>query len=76
LAQVASIQLALTSPADKEIVFMGFCPDADTDNFVVQHFWARWYFVSTLDRDEEVIGEYTKIQEKEDELLDQLGLWR
>jgi len=47
-----------------------------SDNFVVQHFWARGYFVSTLDRDEEVIGEYTKIQEKEDERLDQLRLWR
>lgn len=47
-----------------------------SDNFVEQHFWARGYFVSTLDRDEEVIGEYTKIREKEDERLDQLGLWR
>jgi putative transposase len=45
-------------------------------NFVGQHFWARGYFVSTVGRDEMVIREYIKKQEKEDERLDQLGLWR
>lgn len=45
-------------------------------NFVGQHFWARGYFVSTVGRDESVIREYIKKQEKEDERLDQLGLWR
>jgi putative transposase len=45
-------------------------------NFVGQHFWARGYFVSTVGRDEGVIREYIKKQEKEDERLDQLGLWR
>lgn len=45
-------------------------------NFVGQHFWARGYFVSTVGRDEAVIREYIKNQEKEDERLDQLGLWR
>src|SRR6202161_1474884 len=45
-------------------------------NFVGQHFWARGYFVSTVGRDESVIREYIKNQEKEDERLDQLGLWR
>ena len=45
-------------------------------NFVGQHFWARGYFVSTVGRDEGVIREYIKNQEKEDERLDQLGLWR
>ena len=45
-------------------------------NFVGQHFWARGYFVSTVGRDEMVIREYIKNQEKEDERLDQLGLWR
>ena len=43
---------------------------------VGQHFWARGYFVSTVGRDEAVIREYIKSQEKEDERLDQLGLWR
>jgi putative transposase len=45
-------------------------------NFVGQHFWARGYFVSTVGRDEMVIREYIKNQKKEDERLDQLGLWR
>lgn len=45
-------------------------------NFVGQHFWARWYFVSTVGRDEVVVREYIKKQEQEDEQLDQLGLWR
>ena len=43
-------------------------------NFVGQHFWARGYFVSTVGRDENVIREYIKNQEKEDERLDQLKL--
>lgn len=45
-------------------------------NFVGQHFWARGYFVSTVGRDEEVIRNYVRHQEKEDEKLEQLGLWR
>jgi len=45
-------------------------------NFVGQHFWARGYFVSTVGRDEAVIRDYIKNQEKEDERLEQLGLWR
>ena len=45
-------------------------------NFVGQHFWARGYFVSTVVRDEGVVREYIKNQEKEDERLEQLGLWQ
>jgi REP-associated tyrosine transposase len=45
-------------------------------NFVGQHFWARGYFVSTVGRDESVVREYIKNQEKEDKRLDQLGLWK
>jgi putative transposase len=44
-------------------------------NFVGQHFWARGYFVSTVGRDEQLIREYIRHQEKEDERLDQLRLW-
>jgi len=43
-------------------------------NFVGQSFWARGYFVSTVGRDETVIREYIRNQEKEDERLDQLKL--
>ena len=43
-------------------------------NFVGQHFWARGYFVSTVGRDEAVVREYIKKQEKEDERLEQMKL--
>ena len=43
-------------------------------NFVGQHFWARGYFVSTVGRDEQVIREYIRHQEKEDRRMDQLKL--
>ena len=45
-------------------------------NFVRQSFWARGYFVSTVGRDEAAIRDYIKNQEKEDQRLDQLNLWR
>jgi putative transposase len=45
-------------------------------NFVAQSFWARRYFVSTVGRDAEVIRHYIRHQEKEDEKLEQLGLWK
>lgn len=41
-------------------------------NFVGQHFWARGYFVTTLGRDEAVIKEYIRNQEKQDKRDDQL----
>jgi putative transposase len=43
---------------------------------VGQSFWARGYFVSTVGRDEGAIRDYNKNQEKEDQRLDQLKLWR
>ena len=45
-------------------------------NFVGQHFWARGYFVSTVGRDEAMIREYIRNQEKVDERLDQMKLWQ
>jgi len=39
-------------------------------NFVGQHFWARGYFVSTVGRDEAVIRDYIRKQEREDTRLD------
>ena len=45
-------------------------------NYVGQHFWARGYFVSTVGRDEAVIRDYIKNQEKEDQRLEQMSLWR
>lgn len=43
-------------------------------NFVGQHFWARGYFVSTVERDEAQIREYIRRQEQEDQRLDQLKI--
>ena len=45
-------------------------------NFVGQHFWARGYFVSTVGRDEEVIRQYIRHQEAEDQRMEQAQLWR
>ena len=45
-------------------------------NFVGQHFWARGYFVSSVGRDEEVIRQYIRNQEKEDQRQEQLNLLR
>ena len=45
-------------------------------NFTGQHFWARGYFVSTVGRDEAVIRAYIRHQEREDQRLDQMDLWR
>lgn len=44
-------------------------------NFVGQHFWARGYFVSTVGRDEAMIRDYIRHQEKEDARVDQLNIW-
>ena len=43
-------------------------------DYVGHHFWARGYFVSTVGRDEQMIREYIRNQEKEDKRLDQLLL--
>src|SRR3990172_8428367 len=45
-------------------------------NFVGQNFWARGYFVSTVGRDEATIREYIRNQEKLDERLEQMKLWK
>lgn len=45
-----------------------------TRNYGGQHFWARGYFVSTVGRDEQVIREYIRNQERVDRQIDQLNL--
>ena len=45
-------------------------------NFTGQHFWARGYLVSTVGRDEQQIRAYIRNQEKEEERLEKLELWR
>ncbi len=43
-------------------------------NFTGSSFWARGYYVSTVGLDEEVVREYIRNQEEEDERLEQLNL--
>ena len=43
-------------------------------NFTGESFWARGYSVSTVGLDEEVVREYIRHQEKEDQRLEQLNL--
>ena len=43
-------------------------------SFVGQSFWARGYFVSTVGRDEGVIRDYIRNQEREDHRLEQMKL--
>jgi putative transposase len=45
-------------------------------NFTGQSFWARGYFVSTVGLDEAMIREYIKKQEKEEERLEQLNMFK
>ena len=45
-------------------------------NFTGEHFWERGYWVSTVGRDEETVRDYIRKQEKEDERLEQLSLFR
>ena len=39
-------------------------------------FWARGYFVSTVGADEEVIRAYIRDQEKEDQRIEPLNLFK
>ena len=41
-------------------------------NYNGMHFWARGYYVSTVGADEEVIRNYIRSQEKEDQKVDEL----
>ena len=43
-------------------------------NFNGEHFWARGYYVSTVGLDEEMVREYIRNQEANDENRDQITL--
>ena len=43
-------------------------------NYTGESFWARGYYVSTVGLDEQVVREYIRRQEEEDERLEQLKL--
>jgi len=45
-----------------------------TKNFTGENFWARGYFVTTVGLDEEMVRNYIREQESEDERYEQLSL--
>ena len=45
-------------------------------NFTGENFWARGYFVSTVGLDEEMVRNYMREQEREEEHYEQLSLWK
>ena len=45
-------------------------------NFAGEHFWARGYYVSTAGKDEQAVRDYIKKQEKEEERLEQLSIFK
>ncbi|MCQ8130232.1 IS200/IS605 family transposase [Methylomonas sp. WSC-6] len=47
-----------------------------TKNFTGENFGARGFFVSTLGLDEEIVRNYIREQECEDEPYEQLSLWK
>jgi putative transposase len=61
---------------DKSAIHMARVYGERKRNFVGQHFWARGFFVNAVGRDEEAIRAYIHAQEKEDQRLEQLNLWR
>lgn len=45
-------------------------------NYSGMHFWARGYFVSTVGADEDAVRAYIRDQEKEDNRLEQLEMFK
>ena len=46
------------------------------NNFIGQNFWARGYYVSTAGRDENIVRQYIRKQEKFDKKIEQLELFK
>ena len=61
---------------DKSAIHMARVYGERKRNFVGQHFWARGFFVNRAGRDEEAIRANIRNQEKEDQRLEQMNLWR
>ena len=64
-----------TSRARARSTWLGFMESANAISSD-SHFWARGFFVNTVGRDEEAIRAYIRNQEKEDQRLEQMNLWR
>ena len=60
----------------KSAIHLGRVYGETKRNFTGQHFWARGFLVSTVGKDEHQIRTYIRNQEREDERLEKLELWR
>ena len=69
-------EMEMTSMAARARIHLARVYGERKRNFVGQRFLARGYFVNTVGRDEDVIRAYIRNQEKEDQRLEQLNLWR
>jgi putative transposase len=58
----------------KSAIHTARIPGGRAGNFVGEYFWARGYYVSTVDRDENVIRREIEKHEAEDKRLGQLNL--
>ena len=45
-------------------------------NYTGMNFWARGYYVSTVGTDEDVVRSYIRVQEQEDQRIEQLHLFK
>ena len=64
-----------TQQPQKTPLILICCRNSETFNYGGQYFWARGYYVSTVERDEKMIREYIKKQEQHDRKLDQWNLF-
>ena len=64
-----------TQQPQKTPLILICCRNSETLNYGGQYFWARGYHVSTVERDEKMIREYIKKQERHDRKLDQWNLF-
>jgi putative transposase len=60
----------------KSAIHLGRVYGERKQNSVGQSFWARGFQVSTVGRDEAIVREYIRNQEKEDQRLEQLRIWQ
>jgi putative transposase len=60
----------------KSAIHLGRVYGERKQNSVGQSFWARGFQVSTVCRDEAIVREYIRNQEKEDQRLEQLRIWQ
>ena len=69
---MGQVQVSISNMKGKSAIHIARHFGERRRNFTGEHFRARGYFVSTVGRDEEVIREYIRHQEVEDQRQDRL----